>query len=366
MGCLPRRLIFAITVRALAALVLTASPAFAAAQRHSFGSSPPTAPPSKPVPAAPPSRLVPPGPSTLPSGPIAPVSSGMGAIQFQQASVGTPAPQTLTRQLSSDDEHTRSGVLSALGAPAQYLGYGHVPYPHSMQLDLVQLGASDELDALLTIELDQHIVSAVLVPDGDLWRRIATLTFATAFSNASATPSTFVRPLRSWLEPGRYRAVFRAAVTDGAGDFTENEVDVRIVNSRAVVVLDFVSGARQCDPTGQLRPAHQSCELIQRWLEPDPTDPTHHFALITGTGHFSAHEADDPLSRSRNYRLTRLRSFTCQPFAFSEGAMRFEPTATATACIHEPVPHAPTDQPHSDRPLAEHSEHTAAEHLDHP
>lgn len=302
------------------------------AQRHTMGAAPPTAPPARFLPG-------------MSGGPVAPVSTGMGAIQFQTASTGVPAPQALTRQLQSEDERTRGGALTSIGAPGQYLGHGHVPYPHSVQLDLVQLGTSPELDALLTVELDQHIVNAVLVPDGEGWRRVATLSFASAFSNATSTPSTFVRPLRSWLEHDRYRAVYHASVTDTAGDFIENEADLRIVNNRAVIVLDFVSGARQCDATGQLRPAHQTCELIQRWLEPDPTDPTHRFTLITGTGHFSAHEADDPLSRSRNYRLTHLRYFSCQPYVFSDSIVHFQPTANTAPCGLHDVPVARMEHP---------------------
>lgn len=303
------------------------------AQRHSFGSSPPTPPLHSPQPTAAPTAPVGPLP-----GPIAPVSAGMGAIQFLASNYVVPAPQTLTRQLSAEDERTRSGALASLGAPGQYLGHGHVPYPHSVQLDLVQLSGGDELDALLTVELDQHLVSAVMVPDGDGWHKIATLTFPNAFSSAGTTPATFARPLRSWLQPARYRAVFHGSVTGHTGDFTENEADLRIINNRAVIVLDFVSGARQCDNAGQFRPPHQSCELIQRWLEPDPADPTHHFTLITGVGHFSAHEALDPLSRSRNYRLTRLRAFGCQPFAFSEAGQRFAPTANSAPCASRETP----------------------------
>ncbi len=314
------------------ALLLLVGATSARAQRHSFGSSPPTPPlhiaTSAPAPVF-----------AVVAGPIAPVSAGLGAIQFLPSNFTVPAPQTLTRQLSADDERTRSGALSSLGAPGQYLGHGRVPFPHSVQLDLMQLSAGEELDALLTVELDQHIVSAVLVPDGDTWRKIATLTFPNAFSAANTTPATFARPLRSWLQPGRYRAVFHGSVTGPTGDFTENEADLRIINNRAVIILDFVSGARQCDNAGQFRPAHQSCELIQRWLEPDPADPTHHFTLITGVGHFSAHDALDPLTRSRNYRLTRLRSFACQPFVFSEPAQHFEPTASSVPCALHDGPH---------------------------
>ncbi len=313
----------------------------ARAQRHSLGSSPPTAPP--PVVAHPVTQ-----PALATTGPIAPVSSGMGAIQFASASLSVPAPQTLARQLAAEEERIRSGALSSLGAPNQYLTRGHVGTPHAVQMDLLPLGTGDELDAMVTVELDGHIVSAVLVPDGEGWRRIATLTFASSFSDATTTASSFARPLRSWVQPGRYRAVYHASVNGAGGDFTENEADLRIINGRAVVVISYVSGARQCDVTGQLRPPHQTCELIQRWLEPDPTDPTHHFTLITGIGHISAREADDPLSNSRNYRLTRLRSFACQPFIYSDNATHFEPTANSAPCANHEAP--PPPAPHVDHP----------------
>ena len=191
------------------------------AQKHSLGSAPPTAPPVAPktTPAQPAPIIRAPSSATgthnaatsaLTSGAIGPISSGLGAIQFAPASTGVPAPQSLTRQLSADDERIRLAALTALGAPGQYLNRGHVPVPHSMQLDMLQLGNTDELDALVTVELDQHVISAVLVPEGSTWRRVATLTFASSFNAGATTPSNFVHPLRSWLEPGRYRAVYHA------------------------------------------------------------------------------------------------------------------------------------------------------------
>ena len=334
-------------------------------QRHSLGSAPPTAPlvtthsapqpanaaPAPRQPAATPGAYTAHASSPAPSGPVAPVSTGLGAIQFVPVNFSVPAPQSLTRQLESEDERARLGALSSLGAPGQYLNRGHIPFPHSMELDMVQLSNSDDLDAVLTIELDQHVVSAILVPEAaGTWRRVATLLFASSFNAGATTPSNFVRPLRSWLEPGRYRAVYHATVGGPNGDFTENEADLRVTNGHAAVVISFVSGARQCDITGQLRPPRQTCELTQRWLEPDPTDPTHHFTLITGIGHISAHDADDPLTRSRNYRLTRLRFFACQPFIFSDAAQHFEPTANSSPCVAR------------DNPNPQHSEQAHPEH----
>ncbi|MBE7159127.1 MAG: hypothetical protein INR62_11980, partial [Rhodospirillales bacterium] len=200
---------------ALCAGLSLAGVSAANAQRHSLGSAPPTVPPVLPshpagsalssplssVHAAAPSVAGHTAPA--PAAPIAAVSAGLGAIQFSPANVGVPAPQTLARQLSAEDERIRLAALSALGAPGQYLSRGHASPPHSLQLDLLQLGSSEELDAMLTLELDQHVVSAILVPEDGNWRRVATLTFASSFNAGAATPSNFVRPLRSWLHPGR-------------------------------------------------------------------------------------------------------------------------------------------------------------------
>lgn len=265
----------------------------------------------------------------------------MGAIQFNQGGGTVAAPQTLLRQLTAEDEHTRVAALASLGVPGQYLAHGHVPFPHSLQLDLVPLGGDNELDALLTVELDQHVVSALLVPDDGLWRRAAALSFASAFNSGNTTPSNFVRPQRSWLEPGHYRAVYHATVTGANGDFTENEADLRLVHGHAAIVLSFVSGTRQCDTTGLLRPPPRSCELLQRWFEPDPAEPLHRFVLITAAGHSPAHDATDVLSHSRNFRLTRLRSFSCQPFAFVDTAEHFEPTGPNAPCPGHDLSGAP-------------------------
>jgi hypothetical protein len=275
------------------------------AQRHSGISSPPTAP-HKPVAA-----------------PILPVSSGLGILQFLPVNYGVPAPQSITRQLQSDDERTRASSLSALGAPPQYLSHGHIPYPRSVQLNFVALGNNDELDAILTIELDQHLLSAVLIPqDGD-WHRIATVLFPTPFSDSSTTPSSFLHPERSLLEHTRYTAIYRGVANSPNGDFTENEAHLRVTNGKANIVLSFVSSARTC--------AQKGCDLTHRWLQNEPPDD-HHATLITATGHLNAHDVADPLAKSLAFQTAHLRIFSCQPFLFNDGSQRFEPIANAGPC----------------------------------
>jgi hypothetical protein len=300
----------------------------ASAQRHNGLSSPPTAPPP---------------PKGAAGAAIVPVSTGMGALQFLAVNYGVPAPQSLTRQLEADDDRTRAAALAAVGSPPQYLVHGHIPFLHSIQLDFIALGITDELDAVITVELDQHLVSAILAPHGDSWSRIATLTYATAFTDPATTPATFLNTARSLMQHERYRAVYRTTTNAANGDFTQNEAHLRVLNGKAVILISFVSASRACFATGK----HIGCDLTRRWLQPDPADPTQHFLLISATGHLTTHEATDPLANDANIQLTHLHTFTCQPYTYSDTTQRYEPTANNGPCpaTAAPAP-APLPAPH--------------------
>ena len=308
-----RTLSFLLTV----AVATFCVPGTGTAQRHSRGASPPTAPH---------------GPQ-----PIVAASSGLGALQFYAVNYGVPAPQSLTRQLQADDDRTRAASLSAIGAPAQYLVHGNIPYPHSSELDFVALGTTDELDAIVTVELDQHMVSAILMPEDGNWKRIATVLYPANFNDPTLTPSTFLRVARTFQPRDRYRAIFHATTTSPNGDFVENEAHLRVLNNRAVVTVSFVSNARTCAVNQKPADHKQSgCDLTHRWLQPDAADPAHHALLVTATGHLTARDAADPLGSAHSFQLAHLRTFSCQPYVFSDATQHYEPTANSTPCA---VPH---------------------------
>ena len=305
---------------ALLCLLCTAS-----AQRHDLGSSPPTAPPPKPI--------------VLPQ-PIVPdpANAGLGAIQFSAVNFIVSAPQSLIVQLRSSDDRMRTSSLAAIGVPNQYLIRSHVPFPQSVRLDFLALGNTAELDAILTVELDQHLVSTILMPQDDQWHRIATLIYPTPFSNnTSPTPAPFLRTDHSLLDHPHYAAIFHAVTSGTNGDFTESEAHLRILNGHAVITMSFPSAERSCDPTHQ-----HPCDLTERWFRPDNTDPEHRFLLVTATGHIKPQEPGDPVARSETFETAHLRTFMCQPFVFSDAALHFESTAPAAPCH---VPHDPEHEP---------------------
>ena len=291
--------------------------AVAGAQRH--GGSPPTAPPVREVRTASPLALV-------------PVSSGLGAIQFFPVNYGTAAPQSLTRQLAAEDERTRVSALAALGVPSEYTARGRVPFARAVQLELAPLSNSADTDAVLTVELEHHIVTAVLMPQGGEWRRVATVVFPTGTADPATTPATFQHTARSIIEPNRYRAVFHARELQAGGDFIEYEAHLRIHNGRAIITTSFVSDQRQCisEPAGG---KVLTCVMTSRWLQADPAQPgARRFDLVTATGTLSAKEAASPLASSRSFELARLRHYSCQPFTFSDASLRYEPAGPVGSC----------------------------------
>ncbi|HVG27600.1 MAG TPA: hypothetical protein VM865_08345 [Acidobacteriaceae bacterium] len=310
----------------LAVLALAVSLTPACAQRHSGITSPPTAPP-------------PPQAAPLPPEPIVAISSGMGPLQLTQANVVVPAPGTFAGQLRADDESIRAAAFSILGIPAAYLAHGSAPVPHTVQLDFVPLGNTEELDAILTVELDLHLVSAILVPAEGGWRRIANVTYTTAFADPNTNLGTFLRSSRSALEPQHYVAVFHGVNLSPTGDLTESEAHLRVLNDHAVITISFASRERLCEPTRlQGRVPPHECEVTERWMQPQPAEALGNVVLVSATGRVLAHETIDPVTRSHLFDFARGRSYLCQPFLFSEQGSRYEPTANAAPCFTRPGP----------------------------
>jgi len=307
-------------------LVLAAVSTPARAQRHSGITSPPTAPP--PPQAAPP-----------PPTPIVAVSSGMGPLVFTQANAPEPAPESLVSQLQADDDRIRAAALSAIGAPTAYVSRDRAPIPHSLQVNYVALGSSGELDAIVTAELDLHLVSAILVPSGSSWRRVATITYATNFADPTTNLGTFVRTVRSLLGPEHYTAIFRGVSVTPDGDLTEHEAHLNVFNGHAAITISFASAERVCEaPHLQPHTPHTECDITERWLQAEPTQGSAAAVLVSATGRVGGHDAIDPLSRTRLYDFAHARSYECQPFQFNDETSHYEPTANSAPCFESARP----------------------------
>lgn len=310
-------------------LALAAAALPARAQRHSGITSPPTAPP--------PPQAAAPAPA-----PIVPVSSGLGPIVFTQANAVEPAPESLIAQLQANDDRIRAAALSAIGAPAFYVSREHVPVPHSLQVNYVALSSSGELDAILTVELDLHLVSAILVPSGSAWRRVATVSYSSNFADPATNLGTFLRTARSLIGPDHYTAIFHADSITPDGDLTEHEAHLNVFDGHAAITISFASANRVCE-TPHLQPhtPHGDCDITERWLEDEPALGNGAAILVTATARVSSHDAIDPVSRMRLFDFSHSRNYECQPYLFSDETSHYEPTANSAPCFESVKPATP-------------------------
>lgn len=299
-------------------------------QRHDVGSSPPTAPPAKQVVAPPP---------VAPN----PLNSGLGALQFSTSNAPVSAPELLAVQLQSSNDRVRTAALADIGAPPQYVLPGRIAFPRSVHLDFVALGDSYELDALLTVELDENIVTAVLAPEYQEWHRLATASYVTRFLNPLITPATFVRASRSMREPQFYTAIFHTSIKGPDGEYTDSEVHLRILKGHAVVTMSFAAQERFCDPSHQ-----KPCDFTERWIQPEATDPNDEVMLVTAEGHIRFGDSNDPFAYAQSYEAAHLRTFTCQPFLFSDATLQYDPVSDAVPCFnaHDSAHEAQHDAAH--------------------
>ena len=212
------------------------------AQRHSGITSPPTAPP--------------PPQAALPTpAPIVAVSSGIGPLQFVQANAPAPAPEALIAQLQAEDDRIRAAALSAIGAPTAYVSREHAPVPHSLGSSTLRSATPAHSTRILTVDLDLHLVSAILVPSGSAWRRVGTVTYPTNFADPTANLGTSLRTVRSLIGPDHYTAIFHAVSVTPDGDLTEHEARLNVFNGHAAITISFASAERVCE-TPHLQTPH--------------------------------------------------------------------------------------------------------------
>jgi len=216
------------------------------------------------------------------------------------------------------------------------------------------LGDAGELDAIVTVELDLHLVSGIFVPSGSAWRRVGTVTYATNFADPTTNLGTFLRTVRSLIGPDHYTAVFHAVSLTPDGDLTEHEAHLNIFSGKAAVTISFASAERVCE-TQRLQPRtpHGDCDLTERWLQGEPAQGNGTAILVTATGHVGARDAIDPVSRFRLFDFARTRNYECQPFQFNDETSHYEPTANSAPCFDSNRPPTPSATSKPQQPTAQ-------------
>ena len=232
------------------------------------------------------------------------------------------SPESLVRDLRSDDDSVRSKALRAFGYPEAEMK-DEIPKPDQIELRYSAIGDDATLDAIASVTV--HFVrtyTAVAVPKASRWERIGTFFCWCKYEQD---------PLHSFVDvrrgpDGDWSELTLRPSGGGTGEYGRDEAHFRVHNGALRKVMSFVSFRRSCAPTGP-------CVIETRLLSGNQ--------LVT--------------SRERFEATSPPQNATCTPDEWDEKAFAWKRSGPSTKCSkqgrlsHNPEPAQTNNSLRADR-----------------
>jgi hypothetical protein len=175
------------------------------------------------------------------------------AQPLSSAHVAWPTPETVVRDLRSEERGIRTNALKLLGLPVEQAI--HFDGVDQIDLKYVALGEDSEQQAVLCVQRDSLTYAAVVAPHGSGWERIALFECWCKYDTDNAL-GRFVQ-----IHPtadGRNELVVHDS-GGGTGLYEQTESHYRVRHADIRRVLSFESRRRSC-------PGEGPCEIRVRWF----------------------------------------------------------------------------------------------------
>lgn len=167
---------------------------------------------------------------------------GTGSVSSRYDHSTWASPESIVRDLRSDDEGSRAKALRLFGYPEAQMQ--DVPKPDQIELRYAALGDDATLQAIVAITVNGVMeYAAVALPKAKAWERIGTFF---CWCKYQSSPLQFVdvrlasQSTRVWSE-----LVLRPS-GGGTGAYDREEMHFRVHNGALRKVLSFVSFRRSC------------------------------------------------------------------------------------------------------------------------
>ena len=209
------------------------------------------------------------------------------------------SPESLVRDLRSDDDATRSKALIAFGYPKDQI-QDDVPKPDEIELRYSAIGDDATLDSIVAIDLMGDLAYvAIAVPSAGHWQRVGVFHCWCKYENDPLHPFVDVHLAASRTTPGS-ELVLRPS-GGGTGIYGRDEVHFRIHDGAIRNVMSF---------EGFLRSCFGPCTVVNRTFKDG--------VLIESKERF---EATAPPQNA-----------TCTRYEWDEALFRYKKVAPATKC----------------------------------
>lgn len=253
-----------------------------------------------------------------------------GSLVVSREHMGWPSPESLVRDLRSQDEEVRLKALSLIGVPDKVarpmLTAPRIAMAEQVELRYAALGGDETQQAIVVGLLGTMVYAAVAIPKANAWERIAVLDCWCKYDGAIV--DTFIA-----LEPahalGRHEFVVRAS-GGGSGTYGQTEVRFRLYRGELKAVMSFVSRIQATlDPPQHLR-------MERRWFLPGfpvtlPDGSSDSVSVLVES------RGEVPTPPILNFFVPDLqvrysKGITCRAFRWDQLAFEYRPIKVPNLC----------------------------------
>lgn len=254
-----------------------------------------------------------------------------GFLEIRHEHQGWPPPELLVQRLRSSDDVVRTNAFTLFGLNLKQADMAVAP-PDKVQLSYAALGADTTQDAVVALELTDHILAAVAVPTRRGWERIAVFDCWCKYDmkgdRDTLMESVQLRYAPEYAASSPFELVLRAS-GGGTGLYEQQEGHFRLYRGELRRVMSFISRRETCDPTA--RTPYQ-CDIEKRWFYTTSFGNVEGGVLVESRGSFAPHTTPSVQWEVRDIENRHLRPATCHAFRWNRDKFQYEPITVSDPC----------------------------------
>ncbi len=245
----------------------------------------------------------------------------IGSIGVNREPVTWLSPESLVRDLRSDDKAMRQKAMQLVGVNQDFPN----EVPHEVDLRYTTFGYDQQVVAVVSIEHSSLQYAAVAILAGRTWNRLAVFECWCKSEGGQLPDLVQVAPVVT----GKalvLQLIVRAS-SGGTGFYEQTEAWFRLRDRKLEPALSFTRRRNECGLSSD------PCVYESRWFDGNQ--------LIEGQNTSSNYQQDD-VSDIRRQLLgwavddNAIKSFTCTPYKWDAVNFKYTPSGPTHPCKYEP------------------------------
>jgi hypothetical protein len=250
----------------------------------------------------------------------------LGSLIFDRTEVVSPAPESLVKDLRSEDDARLTKALGLLGIPQRQLPSA-AEIPEEVQLRYAALGTDQTEQAIISVNMPPMLFGAVVARKKDGWRRIASFSCWCKYESDDLL-GDFVK-----VDSGTRTELVLHASGGGTGIYSQTEARFRYYRGELKLVFSFISNQRECDPTA---PGPYKCRVERRWFYQTDWDSVAGAVLVESSFSFPADAVPEAEWAVSDLELRNVKAFSCKKFKWERHKFAYEQLGSASPCRPSP------------------------------